>query len=222
MSGKISGVLPYAIGNWDGYYNGVDTSTNRNGLGDPRINFAFNILGSPAMKLKDYKSYDQKTIVGVNFTIVIPLGQYDPDKLINLGSNRWGFKAEAGFSQKLKKWFLEVQGAIWFFSVNQSFFPDNKLEQKPFLAGKVHAIRSLPKGMWFSMSAGYGMGGRTVINGEERDTRMSTLRFGLTYVYPITDHHSLKLFLHSGVRLDRGPDFDSMVISYQYRWFNKQ
>lgn len=222
MSGKISGILPYAFGKWDGYYTGIDTSTQRSGLGDPRINFAFNFIGSPAVKPKDYHTYHQKTIVGVNITTILPIGQYNPNKLLNLGSNRWTFKTQIGVSQNVKKWFFEVYGSIWFFTVNHSFFPDNRLEQYPFFAGKLHVIYSLPKRMWIAVDGGYGIGGRTVLNERKMDTRMSTFRFGLTFAVPITEHHAFKFILDSGRRLEKGPDFNSVIISYQYRWFDKQ
>lgn len=221
MSGKISGLLPYAVGQWKGYYTGIDTSTHRSGLGDPRINFAFNFIGAPSFKLQKFQSYDQRIIVGVNFTVIIPLGQYNPNKLINLGSNRWGFKAQIGASQKVKQWLFEVYASIWFFTVNQDFFPDNRLEQNPFLTGKLHIIRSLPKGMWVALNGGYGMGGRTIVDGREMDTRMSTFRLGLTFAYPFADQHAFKLVFDSGRRLEKGPNFNAVLITYQYRWFDK-
>lgn len=222
MSGKISAILPYAIGNWDGYYTGIDTSTQRSGLGDPRINFAFNFIGSPALTPKDYRDYKQKTIVGVNFTIILPFGQYNPNKLLNLGSNRYTFKAQIGLSQRVKKWFFEAYGSIWFFTNNNAFYTDNLLEQYPFFAGKIHVIYSLPKQMWIALDAGYGYGGRTRIDGIELDTRMSTSRIGLTYVLPIKQHHALKFVVESGKRFEKGPDYNAATIAYQYRWFDKQ
>ncbi len=221
QSGKISAILPYATGKWEGYYTGIDTSTRRTGLGDPRINFAWNFIGSPALSLKEFRDFKQKTIVGMNLTVILPLGQYNPNKLLNLGSNRWTFKVQAGVSQRVKKWFFEAYASIWFFTNNYSFFPDNLLEQYPFLAGKIHVIYSLPKQMWIALDMGYGYGGRTVLNEVEMDTRMSTSRFGLTYVLPVAQKHSLKFVLEAGRRFEKGPDFNSVVVAYQYRWFDK-
>jgi len=221
MSGKIIALLPYAVGKWDGYYTGIDTSTQRSGLADPRINFSFNFVGSPALSPMEYRDYKQKTVVGVNFTVILPLGQYNPNKLLNLGSNRWTFKTQIGISQRVKKWYFEAYGSIWFFTNNNAFYTDKLLEQYPFIAGKVHVIYSLPKRMWIALDAGYGYGGRTRIDGRDMDTRMSTSRVGLTYVLPIAQKHALKFVVESGRRFEKGPDYNAATIAYQYRWFDK-
>ena len=35
LSGKVDAIVPVAFGNWTGFYTGIDTSTTRNGFGDP-------------------------------------------------------------------------------------------------------------------------------------------------------------------------------------------
>ena len=218
MSGKVIALLPYAVGKWDGYYTGIDTSTQRSGLADPRINFSFNFVGSPALSPMEYRDYKQKTVVGVNFTVILPLGQYNPNKLLNLGSNRWTFKTQIGISQRVKKWYFEAYGSIWFFTNNNAFFPDKLLEQYPFIAGKVHVIYSLPKRMWIAGNIGYGLGGKIIINDEEKNARISALRLGITFAVPIKVHHALKFNYTSGIRFEQGSDYNSIGILYQYRW----
>ena len=60
---KVDVVLPYAIGDWDGTYDGTDTSTSRNGFGDARIRLSVNLFGSPPLKRSEFGNYVQKTIV---------------------------------------------------------------------------------------------------------------------------------------------------------------
>jgi len=72
-----------------------------------------------------------------------------------------------------------------------------------------------------SLGAGYGYGGRTYINGEAKETVISTLRLGLIVALPINSNHSLKLAGLSGIRFKQGPDFDAISLSYQYRWNKK-
>ena len=50
------------------------------------------------MSLAEMRQWRQKTLLGVSLKVVPPTGQYDPTKLVNLGSNRWTFKPELGFS----------------------------------------------------------------------------------------------------------------------------
>jgi len=217
-SGKVNAILPYANGYWEGKYIGQDSSTSRTGFGDLRLGFSYNFLGSPALKMSDYNDYHQKTIFGLNFQLVVPIGQYNDTKLLNLGSNRWTFKPQLGLSQVVKKWTFEAYTSIWIFTTNNNFWGGNKLEQNPLFTFKVHVIRSLPKGVWIAANGGYGVGGKSYVNGEERESRISVFRFGLTVAVPVAKQHSLKLSLNSGRRLEMGADYDGIAISYQYRW----
>lgn len=221
LSGKIDVIVPYAKGDWAGLLESQDTSAARTGLGDPRFRLSFNFIGSPALTLSEFKNYKQTTVFGAALQIFAPLGQYDPTKFINLGSNRWTFRPQIGFSKTFAQWIVEVYISGWFFTVNSDFYNGNELRQDPLFASKVHLIYTLKNNMWFALDAGYGGGGRTYINGEKKDTRISTLRFGFDCAVPIADQHTLKLSFISGVRLERGPDFDALTLIYQYRWGGK-
>ena len=54
--------------------------------------------------------------IGATLVVVPPLGQYFPDKLINLGSNRWSFKTELGLSYPKGPWRWELSAGAWFFT----------------------------------------------------------------------------------------------------------
>ena len=57
-----------------------------------------------------------------------------------------------------------------------------------------------------------------LIDGVERETRISNFRFGLTFAAPIATNHTVRLTLASGARVERGADFDAIGVSYAYRW----
>jgi len=116
------------------------------------------------------------------------------------------------------KWILEGYGSLWIFTQNKNFHGGNQLNQHVLGTIKIHAIRSLPKGMWIAGNVGYGIGGRTVINEKERETRISALRLGVTYALPFKKHHALKFNFNSGIRFELGPDFNAFGILYQYKW----
>jgi len=218
LSSKIDVIVPYAIGDWTGLYLGADSAASRSGFGDIRFRLSVNMLGAPALNGSQFLTYEQKTIFGLSLQIILPTGQYFPDKLINLGSNRLVFKPQLGISHKTGKWILEGYGSLWIFTQNKNFYGGNQLDQHVLATIKIHIIRSLPKGMWIAGSLGYGIGGQTVINEEERDTRISALRLGITFAIPFKTHHALKFNFNSGIRFERGPDFDAFGILYQYRW----
>ena len=218
LAGKVDAVVPVAFGDWDGFFNGVDTTRSADGLGDIRFRISLNFLGAPPLNMEEFPNYKPSRISGISLQIITPTGSYNPDRLINLGSNRWAFKPQWGFAKYYKNWIVETYLEAWFFTVNNNFFGGNELKQNPLGAVKVHLIRSLPNSWWFAIDAGYGLGGKTFLNGEERNTRISSFRFGLNLAVPLGMQHTVRLTAVSGVRLERGPDFDAITFSYQYRW----
>jgi hypothetical protein len=99
LSGKIDAILPAAWISGKADILGEPQSRNISGFADPRVRFYVNFFGAPAMSLKDFSNYQQNLIIGGSLTVVASGGQYDPDKLINVGSNRWAFKPELGMSK---------------------------------------------------------------------------------------------------------------------------
>ena len=221
QSGKVEVVLPWASGDWGAYFNGVDTTRSVSGMGDARIRLSVNFLGAPALKPGEFAGYQPSKISGASLQIIVPTGQYDPERLINLGSNRVVFRPTWGFAKYINNWILETYLSAWFFTNNNNFFGGNELKQNPLGTITMHAIRSFPQNWWLAMDVGYGLGGRTYINGEKRDTRISTIRFGLTFAVPVGQRHVLRLTAVSSVRFERGPDFDAIALTYQYKWIKK-
>jgi hypothetical protein len=221
LSGKIDVIAPYATGNWTGKLDGVDSATSRSGMGDLRFRFAFNYLGAPALKKSEFVGYKPQNISGFSIQIIAPTGQYFPEKLINLGSNRWVFRPQWGFSRYINKWILETYVSAWFFTKNSDFYVGRELKQQNLYALKFHAIRSFKKGMWMAINTGYALGGKSVIDGQEMDTRISTIRFGIVYAVPLGLQHSLKFTAISAIRFEKGSDFGALAVFYQYRWGGK-
>lgn len=222
LSGKVDIILPYGAGDWNYNYQGEDEYDKADGFGDLRLRLAVNFIGAPALKVQDYSTYKQKTVFGYIFQVIVPTGSYNPAQLPNLGSNRWAFRNQVGVSHTMNKWILEAYVALWLFTTNNNYLNGNELKQRPIAGFKTHLIRSFKKGMWLAADVGYGVGGTSKVNGVNLETHMSSFRFGLTYALPLAEKHSLKFTVVSGVRLERGPDFDAVGIAYQFKWFGKQ
>jgi hypothetical protein len=221
LSGKLDVIVPFAAGDWSGLLQGQAASTSRTGFGDPRFRLSVNFYGAPALRASEFRSYSQKWTAGASLQVIAPLGLYYPDELINLGSNRWTIRSQLGAANSFGRWTIEAYTGIWFFTRNPDFYGGNLLEQRPLWTAKIHLVRSLSKGIWASADLGYGRGGRSVVQGVARDTRISTFRFGLTLSVPLAPQHALKLYVVSGKRVEQGADFDGIGIGYQYYWGSK-
>src|SRR5689334_22943105 len=87
---KVQVLLPYVFLDGSARLNGVDTAASRSGFADARIKIGVNIIGSPAIGPRDFQRFNEETVVGTSMVISVPVGYYLPEKLINIGSNRWG------------------------------------------------------------------------------------------------------------------------------------
>lgn len=102
----------------------------RSGLADLRLRLGVNLFGARAFRPREVAQNVQKTNVGVSFTLSIPTGQYDPAKLINLGTNRWTFRPEVGISYSHKQLLLEGALGAWIFGDNDQFFGNSLRKQE--------------------------------------------------------------------------------------------
>jgi hypothetical protein len=221
-SAKFSGTLPYAWGEYRGFFNEEFRTRNLAGWGDPLLRFAVNFLGAPALDAKEFASYQQGTIVGADVMVAVPLGKYEPDHFFNLGANRWTIRPGMGLSTVWRrKWFFEVAGGIWLFTRNGDFFGGNTLDQKPIYAFKAHAIRLFRPGLWWSFDSGYGEGGEWEISGVPSGNTQRNYRFGSTLSLPLGGGHTIKAVFATGLARGFGSDFDAVVAVYHYTWLSK-
>ena len=121
---KFDVVLPYAFGEFNGSVEGVERTVYKNGFGDPLLRLSMIFVGVDPLKPKDFfKSEQKKFKLGASFRLKVPLGQYEPDKLVNLGGNRWALKTALAGSYTIKnKLIFEAHLSAWFFGVNNDFF----------------------------------------------------------------------------------------------------
>lgn len=220
---KIDVVLPYANADFKALVEGVPQSANRSGLGDPMVRFSMILLGVKPLKPQEFFQQEQKKFkLGVSFRIKAPLGQYDPDKLINLGGNRWVLKAGMGASYTIKKKLVfEAQLNGIFFGTNDDFFEGNTSKQDPILEGQFHTTYFFKPGIWIAASFGSVRGGEIKVNGDATTTENNE-RYGLTFAYKIKKQHSLKAAYTNALISRTGADFDTYLIGYQFLWFDKK
>lgn len=213
-SGLLTVAVPFAEARLNGLYLGQPASGERRGVGDPRIRLAVNLAGAPALRRQAFAAYRQKTIVGLNLTVTPPLGRYQPDRVINIGTNRWNLLGQLGLSHKRGPWTLEsALGASWS-SDNQELRGDNLLEQDPFLIYRGTLLYDLTPSAWLGLGVSYVYGGETSLNGVERDDRMSNWRAGVAVSFAVAPGQRVQLRATEGVIARIGQDFHTYGVSY--------
>jgi hypothetical protein len=164
QSAKINIVAPYSWLGGTADLAGQPIQRSVNGLTDITVRANINFYGAPAMALKEFRSYHQDLILGATFTVAAPIGQYDPSRLVNLGTNRWSVRPELGASKAFGPLTLELSGGPTFFTDNTNFLNGHTRSQAPIISGQAHAIYDFGSGIWGSLDAQYFTGGSTAVD----------------------------------------------------------
>lgn len=222
-SSNITLLLPYALADAQGTVAGTATRVYRSGLADGRIRFAINLKGGPAVAPSDFASFHEKSLIGFSFTAVVPIGQYDPGRVINGGANRWAFKPEIGFTRRWQRWVLDWYAGAWFFTANDQYFPgENIRTQQPVGAGEVHLTYYVKPRLWASLDGNFWIGGRSAINGEMNADEQRNSRAGVTVAIPVNRHQSLKASYARGAYVTIGGNYRTFSFAWQYSWLDKR
>lgn len=209
--------LPYSWGTTKGLLFDKPAQRDFSGFNDLGITMAVNLLGAPSMTPADFQKLraNPHPILGASVKVLVPTGQYDADRLINVGTNRWSVKPELGLIIPLRpKWLLELEAGVWFFSDDDDFIAGER-EQAPIFAGEVHLIHRFKPGFWASLEANYFIGGQQTIGGNELVDVQRNSRIGATIVVPFLGRHAIKAGYSRGVVTDFGTDFQQFLVSYQ-------
>jgi hypothetical protein len=218
-SGRIDVTVPYSVGRWAGLLEGQPASTRRSGFGDPRFRFAVNVLGSPAQRGAEFRKLDNNTIVGVALEVFAPFGEYQEDKLINLGRNQWVFRPQIGVVHDWNKWAAEITGSAWLYSDNDDFDGDKTREQDPLFSLQGHLIHTFRPGLWASISGAYGGGAKSTIDGIGSSDRIGKYLLAVSFGFPINNRQGIKIAYVIGESVeDTGNDFDQFIVAYAVMW----
>ena len=220
---KFDVIAPYSFGSFTGKVSNIDSSTSRSGLADPLVRLSVILIGAKPLSLGEFSKHEYKKFkLGAFFRFRAPIGQYDKTKFINLGANRWAFKFGVGGSYAFwKKLILEGHLNFWVFTENSEFFNGNTIKQKPLLSAQLHATFVFKPGIWVAVSAGRSGLGETIVNGIEKDDLQQNSRFGAAFAYRLNKQNALKFGFSSGVSTRYGANFTTVVLAYQFMWFDK-
>lgn len=220
---RLDARLPYIMGRWEGLVDGAYTSVRRHGLGDPSLRFSVNLIGAPALKGREYMAYRQQnpinTTVGAAVSVIMPFGEYNSDRLINLGNNRWVVRPQIGVLHQREKWQFELTGSVFLYQTNDEFWQGRELKQDPLWFVQGHVIRAFDKGWWASVSGGFAHGGRSTVNGVAKGNDSRTSYIALSLGMPISQNQSVKLtYLASDTHISLGQNFDALLFGWSVNW----
>jgi hypothetical protein len=222
-SSRVDFRIPYGYGRWEGVRGGEAVSVRRHGLVDPNLRFSMNLYGAPPLNGQEFMQYRAQhpvtTTVGAALSVTLPLGEYYPERLINLGNNRYVIRPQLGVLHHRGPWQFEVTTSLSFYEDNDEFFGATQLEQDPLWFVQGHIIRSLARGMWASASTGFSYGGEAQIDDVPEHNDERTRYFALSFGMPLSRQHSVKItYVNADTNVLLGTSSDSLVLSWSMSW----
>jgi len=223
-SANITALIPYGIGTFAGRAGERKASVYRSGLLDSAYRISVNLKGGPAMSIKEYGSWRQKTLLGASLSVVAPTGQYDAMRVINYSTGRWTLKPEVGLSRRWDRWVLDAYGSVWFVTEKQqNLLTTSTITQGPIGAIESHLSHDLngPR-FWCSLDGNFWYGGIQATNGVTNPfSRQTNSRVGVTTAVPITEHQAFKFSYSRGAYIRYGGNYHSVSVAWQYSWLKR-
>lgn len=209
--------LPIISGHLEGLYLGEPAVADRFGPGDIRIRVGMNLYGSPARRMPEFATAGQARLnIGASVMIIAPTGQYDPQRIVNLGSNRWAFKPEAAIIRNVGPWMFEIYGGAWLFTDNTNYVNGQVRSQKPLASMQFSFRRTFKPGLWVSANINYYTGGRTSVGGFFKQDFQANSRAGTTLAVPLSRRNAVRFAVSKGAYTTIGADFLGLSASFQH------
>ena len=207
---------------------GLDGSVTRtnirgsiNGAGDSSYQLSALLKGARALTVAEFDDYKPATIVGVSLGVTAPTGQYHPNKLLNLGSDRWSFKPEIALSHPFgseQKWMLDAYTNCEFYTGDASYRGHEVLRQQPLPGFEGHISRSPTERLWISFDTRYSFRGTTSIDGLDQNDGQQNFTIGSEANLALNSQHALVFEFAKVLVHHNGPAYTGFAVKYDFVW----
>ena len=204
-----------------GSISGTDIHGSTAGTGDSAYTMAMLVKGGPALNAAQFENVKPTTTLGVSVAFTAPTGLYDPDKILNLGSDRWSFKPEIALSHPFgpeQKWQLDAYVNAYFYTDNTSYRGREILRQEPLTGLEGHISYSFTDSLWISADTRYSFRGATALDGVDQNNAQQNLIVGSETRMSINSRHSLLFEVAKAVVHENSPAVVGVAVKYDYVW----
>jgi hypothetical protein len=204
-----------------GSVTGTNVHGSTNGAGDSSYQLAVLLTGGPALTVAQFDNYKPSTSLGLSLTITAPTGSYQPNKILNLGADRWSFKPEIALNHPFgaeQKWEFNVYGNVYFYTDNTSYHGKEVLRQQPLPGIEGHISYSFNDRVWVSLDTRYSFRGMTVRDGVSQNNAQQNFILGSELNISLSPHNSLTLEFARAIVHQNGPAATGFSVKYDYSW----
>jgi hypothetical protein len=215
----VNATIPFA--SLSGYIAETNLSGSSTGFGDSSFELAGVLKGGRVLSAAELATHERTTSVGISLTVTVPTGEYNADKVLNLGTHRWSFKPEIGVAYPFgpeQRWQLDGY-------VNASFFTDNTayrgvevLRQETLPGVEAHISYTFGHTFWASLDTRYAFRGQTSIDGLAQNNPQENLIVGTEAHWLPDSHNSLGIVFARALVHKNAPNYTGVVVKYVYSW----
>ncbi|TDJ28626.1 MAG: transporter [Gammaproteobacteria bacterium] len=207
-----------------GVVPGTSFSQSASGYADPVVQLDVNLFGTPPLNAGfDLLNYEPTWTLDAAVMLGIPIGEYDSDKVVNLGLNRYYGRIAFPFKYHFRVFSpgymssLEVVPSVWLFGENDDFV-GQKLDNDPMWQLEAHWTHDFTRHFFGSIDLLYRKGFQSEFNGVDVGSDIEIGGIGFTLNFQVTDNLSLRTSVSSNVFGD--DDLDNSMIRLQlvYGW----
>jgi len=207
-----------------GFSLGTSFRQSASGYADPSVQLDVNLLGTPPLKAGfDLLNYEPTWTLDAAVMLGVPLGEYDDNKVVNLGLNRFygriafPFKYHFGVFTPGYMSSLEVIASVWLFAENDDFV-GQKLKNDPLWQLEAHWTHDFTRHFFGSIDLLYRNGFQSEINGVDVGSDVEIGDVGITLNFQVTDNLTVRTSLSSNVFGDKDIDNSLVRLQFVYMW----
>ena len=211
----------FPIAGLGGSVTGTNLQGSTAGAGDSSYQVAMLLKGGQALTAAQFENYKPSTTLGASFTITAPTGLYHPNKVLNLGSDRWSFKPEFGLAHPFgaeQKWEFDGYANIYFFTDNSSYRGSEILRQDPLPGVEGHISYSFNDSLWASFDTRYSFRGTTLVNGVDQNNPQQNVLLGSEVNLSLNARNSLVFEFAKALVHNNGPAVVGFSVRYDHIW----
>jgi len=203
---------------------GASLHQSTSGYADPSVQLDMNLFGTPPLRSSvDLANYEPNFTLDAAVMLAFPLGQYDSDKIVNMGLNRWygrlalPMKYHFGVFSPGRMISFELTPSMWLFGENDDFMGQT-LKNDSLWQLESHLTMDFTRTFYGSLDLLYRSGFQSEINGVDVGEKLDIGDIGFTLNYQATDNLNLRASYSSNVFGDS--DLNTSIIRLQlvYGW----
>ena len=217
---KFSAAAGWADASAEGFVADVYRERKFIGPTDPRFALSVLFAGAPAMTPAQYAKYRPRNVAGFTVGVSPPFGEYETDRLLNVGTNRWTVRTQLGAAAFRGKWMLDGALGGAFFTDNDEYLVNGTLTQDPILSLQGHCSYTFRPQLWVAASATYYRGGESDVDGVPQPSFQSNSRYGLSASFPVAKTQGVSVAYSRGLFTRTGTDYDTLTVAWVVRWLD--